>query len=344
MNADWTKPIAQPITGQQIPEFLHGVITPMFTPCNPDNTIDEPGVRAWVDYLIGTGAITTLFPRCGLGRMYTFSYDEVKQIIDVMLDHAGDRIPVMPGTMGEWHDDASNRPDPAIFTRQSIEISQYAQEKGAVAVVLVLPSAIAAVEGVPLEDTIVDYFQAVASEVDVPIVIYQAPGLDPAYNMTPSLLTRLLEISNIAGMKFSSGEIVKLSRLAMAAEGSNFAFIAGDELAFLYAMTIGASGVIGQGCDMNPETLRAVYDRMTTGDINGAREAQLDSVRAIDITQGLDTPVAGFMYAARKGVEVQPYTKSTKKATYGEAAGASISEEQIARFEREMDALRAKYR
>lgn len=343
MRAEWTKSIVQPFTGKKIPAYLHGVIAPMFTPANTDGTIDDGGTCAWIDYLIDTGAITTLFPRCGLGRMYQFSYAEVKQIIDVTVSHAGDRIPVMPGTMGEWHNDLKNRPDPKVFTRQSIELSQYAQSMGAVAVVLVLPSALAPKDGVPLEDTIYEYFAAVASEIDLPIVIYQPPGLDSKYLMTPSLLKRLLEIKNIAGMKYSSGDLPRLSRLAMVARGTNFALIAGDELAFLYTMILGASGVIGQGSTMNPETLRAVYDRMMARDIEGAREAQFDCVRAIDIAEGLDIPTAGLMYAALKGIKVQPYTKMDAKPIYGGPSGVSISDETIARFAREMDALRGKY-
>jgi 4-hydroxy-tetrahydrodipicolinate synthase len=343
MKSDWMKPVVQPYTGKQIPAFLHGVITPMFTPTDAQGEIDEPGVRAWTDYLINTGAVTTLFPRCGLGRMYDFSYDDVKQLTDIVIDHAGDRIPVMPGTMGEWHNNVAQRPEAAVFTRQSIELSQNAQKKGAVAIVLVLPTAIAADPGEVLEDVIFDYFKAVANEIDMPIVIYQPPGLDPNYQMTPSLLTRLLTLPNIAGMKFSSGEIVRLGRLAMVAEGSNFAFIAGDELAFLYAMTIGASGVIGQGCGLNPETLRAVYDRMMVRDIEGARDAQFDSVRAIDVAEGLDIPIAGLSYAQRKGVKVQPFTKMTEKPLYGDTAGSPIPEETMDRVERGLDELRARY-
>ena len=65
----WTTPVTQPFSGQQIPAFLHGVITPMFTPCDADGSLDEAGIRSYTDYLIGMGSITTLFPRCGLGKM-----------------------------------------------------------------------------------------------------------------------------------------------------------------------------------------------------------------------------------------------------------------------------------
>ena len=338
----WTTPVTQPFSGQQIPAFLHGVITPMFTPCRPDGSLDEAAIRSYTDYLIDMGSITALFPRCGLGRMYAFDYDEVKQIIDIVVDQAADRMPVMPGTSGVYDGNPAHRPDPDVFIRQGIELSQHAQKCGAAAVVLVLPAALAPVEGVPLEDTICEYFAAIGAEIDLPIVMYQAPGLPEEYLMTPSLLQRLLTLPNVAGMKYSSGEMVRMARLAMAAEGTNFAFIAGDEIGYLFAITLGASGVIGQGCNTNPEILRAVYDRMWEKDIVGAREALYDSYRAIEVAEGTDCVISGLLYAARKGAHVQGYTKR-HGSPYG-GSGGSVSEERMDRYEREMDALRAKYR
>jgi len=342
MTNDWRTPIVQPYTGRRTPAFLHGVIAPMFTPCHPDHTLDEAGIRSWTDYLVGTGAVTTLFPRCGLGRMYAFAYDEVKRIIDVVIDQAADRVPVMPGTMGVWGRDPARRPDPAAFTRQSIELSQYAEKKGATAVVLVLPAALPPQEGVPLEETIFAYFRAVASEISLPIVMYQPPGLPEEYGMTPSLLRRLLSVRTIAGMKYSTGNMVAFTRLAMVAEDADFAFIAGDEAAFFFAITLGATAVIGQGCDINPETLRAVYDRMMAQDIVGAREAHYDSIRALEAAEGIDCVIAGLTYAARKGAKVQPYTK-VAGSPYRAPADRTIPQDRMDTFEAVIDTLRARY-
>ena len=344
---DWTKLIRQPFCGRDIPAYLHGVIVPMFTPCNADYSLDEAGIRSYTDYLINLDAVTTLFPRCGLGRMYAFSYDETKQLIDIVLDEAAGRKPVMPGTTGMWNKDPKNKPDPKVFTRQSIELSQYAQERGATAVVLVMPEALPMVDGVDIEDTMFDYFKAVAAEIDLPIVIYRPPGLSMDYEITPRLLSRLLTIPQIAGMKYSTDRVATLMGLAMAIpDDSNFGLIAGDELAYYFVIPIGASGVIGQGCDTNPEVLRAIYDCMIGGDLPGATEAAKDAMRAGWACDGnpndkspegynVDAALSGLMYAARKGAKVQPYTKGPSRP---------ISKERMDVFEREMDALRAKYR
>ena len=344
---DWLKPIKQPYSGQDIPAFLHGVIVPMFTPCNADYSLDETGIRSYTDYLIDLDAITTLFPRCGLGRMYAFSYEETKQYIDIILDQTAGRKPVMPGTTGMWDKNPDKKPDPAVFTRQSIELSQYAQERGATAAVLVMPEALRKEDGVDLEDTIFNYYKTVAAEIDLPIFVYRPPGLNMDYEITPRLLSRLLTIPQMIGMKYSTDSVCTFTNLAMAIpEGNNFALIAGDELAYFFVMPLGVSGVIGQGCDTNPEVLRAIYDRMMVNDISGATEAAKDAMRAAWACDGdpnvkspegynVDAALSGLMYAARKGAKVQPYTKGPSRP---------ISEERMDVFEREMDALRAKYR
>lgn len=346
---DWTKPVRQPYTGREIPAFLHGVITPMFTPCTPEHTLDEKGIRSYTDYLINMGSITTLFPRCGLGKMYQFTYDDVKNMIDWVIEAADGRAPVMPGTTGIWNKDKDRtaKPDPADFTREAIELSQYAQQKGATAVVQVMPEAVTPKDGVSLEDTIFTYFKTVAAEIDLPIIIYRPPGLSMDYEITPPLLNRMLnEIPNLAGMKYSTQEIVTIMRLAMAIpEGNNFGIISGDELAFLFTMPLGAVGVIGQGCNTNPEILRAVYDRMMAKDVEGATEAAKDSVRAVDVCNtigggpqkdeyNVDAPLSGLMYAARKGAGVQPFTLGDSK---------DISKARMDDYERDMDALRKPY-
>jgi 4-hydroxy-tetrahydrodipicolinate synthase len=338
----WTTPVLQPFTGQQIPAFLHGVITPMFTPCNQDGSFDEKGIRSFVDYLIGTESITALFARSGLGRMYSFSMEDVKWYTDTIIDQAAERIPVMIGTTGIWGRDFNKRPGNAVFTRQSIELSQYAQKKGAVAAVLVLPMALQPEDGKPLEDTIFSYYKAVGAEIDLPIILYQQPGLAEEYCMTPNLLRRLLTIPNVAGMKYSTGDMVKFSELTMAAEGTNFAFIAGDELAFFFAIMLGASGVIGQGSDVNPETLRAVYDRLMKHDFAGALEAHYDSLRAGLVSEGYDCVISGFKYFASKGANVQPFTRGHGVSDY-RSAPPVIPGDWMAAFSKEIDRLRGKY-
>jgi 4-hydroxy-tetrahydrodipicolinate synthase len=343
--ADWTKLVKIPMGERTVPAFLHGVITPMFTPCDENNKLDEAAIRAYTDYLIDMGSITTLFPRCGLGKMFDFQYDDIKMITDIIIDQAGDRIAVMPGTSGEYHRAPSAKPDAAAYIRESIELSQYAQKKGATACVLTAPEALVLADGVSAEDTIVDYFKTVCAEVDLPVIIYRFPGLDMTYEITPNILSRLLEIPNIAGMKYSTDHIATILRLTMRIpEDHHFGFISGDEIAYYQVIAMGGTGVIGQGCNTNPEVLRAVYDRIVEGDFLGAWKAQEDGLRCIEANTApqqitgpgyrADVPVAGLMYAARKGVNVKAFTLE---------AMDPIPEEHIDHLEKELDAIRKPY-
>ncbi len=326
--------IRQPFSGQDIPRYLHGTIAPMATPCTTDGALDEAGVRAYVDFLIDDLKVDTLFPRGGVGKMYGFSYEQVERLTKTVVDHAGDRAPVVVGTCGMYSGDPAERPAPAIYTRQSIELSQLAQKVGAAAAVLALPMALRAEEGKPLADTICEYYETVAAELDIPIILYQPGGTEQAYRLTPPTLERLLQIPNVVGVKISSGNMVVFGRLAVVAKGTNFAFIAGDERAFIYTMMIGATGVIGRGCNTHAEILRAVYDRMMAKDYDGARKAAWDSVLALEPSNGVDSAIWSLGYAARKGTRVLPHTVVPTRA---------IPNERLDESERALDSIREPY-
>ena len=153
--------IKHAVTDREIPAFLTGVITPMYTPCDREGRLDERGLRSMVDWLKGRKAITTLFPRSGVGKMYTFTFEEVKLITDIVLSQANGEIYVMPGTAGEYDHNPQHKPDPDRYTQHSIELSLYAQQKGATAVVLVVPSALRKEEDKPVADTIFEYYEKV---------------------------------------------------------------------------------------------------------------------------------------------------------------------------------------
>jgi 4-hydroxy-tetrahydrodipicolinate synthase len=334
MTSKWHEPITQPFSGQDIPRYLHGTITPMATPCNSDHTLDEAGIRAYVDFMIDVQKTDTLFPRGGVGKMYAFDYDQAKRLNEIVIDHAADRAPVMAGTCGIYSGNPSGRPDPETYTRESIELSQHAQKKGATAIVLALPRALEVGRGRTLEDTIVEYYRTVADSVDLPVVLYQPGGTEPGYQFTPPMLERLLEIPNVAGAKISSGDMVVFGRLAVAATGTNFAFIAGDERTYIYTMMIGATGVIGRGCNTHPEILRAVYDRMMAKDYDGARQAAWDAVLALESSGGIDSAISSLEYARRKGVDVQPFTLQDARP---------IAHERMDQMVGLLDSLRERY-
>jgi len=341
--------IRHPITGQEVATFLAGVIVPVFTPCGPGGTIDWDGLRNFIIRLRDDPSVTTLFVRSGLGRMYTYTVADTKRAVDIAVEELEGRKPVMFCTSGEYFRDGvppgadisyhrtigQNRPDPAQYLDQTLELTQYAHSHGATAGVLVVPSALLAAPGSSLDETIFNYYETVSKSANLPLFIYNPPDLPEQYNTTRHMAARVSRLRNVAGMKLSTVDMEWMAEIAMAVAGTEFALIAGSECAFYHALLTGACGVIGQGCDVNPEILRAVFDRFMSGDLSGALEAQFDVLRALHLFEGLDAARAGLAYLKRKGLVVQ---------THGRFGEAPVSESVIEQIERELDQLISKYR
>ncbi len=319
---------------KMVPEFLTGVIAPMFTPCKEDGSLDTRGAGEFARFLLDRDAITTIFPRSGLGKMYTFKKNEVKQIIDATMDAVGGKVGIVPGTAGVWDRNFDEKPDAERYTEETIELSQYAQDKGADGVVIVIPEALPEEPKATLNDRMCEYYQRVADTVDLPIVIYHPGAIVEPYRMTPGLFKNLVRIDGIAGMKYSIMDMDKFAAVARFAP-DDFALIAGAESVFLPALALGGVGVIGQGCCVCPEILRAVYDHYNRGEIELARKAQFAVNDLLVASSGMDIAVFGKMYAMKKGYALEPFPRATERA---------VTEEQYKRYATILEKALATYR
>jgi len=341
--------LQHPLTKRMMSPALAGVIVPVFTPCLPGGAIDWDGFRNFVAWLGDHPSITALFVRCGLGKMYTYTLADTKRAIDITMETLDGKKPAMFGTFGEHFrtgmpsgTDLShhrtigkNRPDPKQYLDQTIELTEYAREKGAMAGVLVVPAALRPSEGSTLSETIFDYYRSVAESTDLPLFIYNTPTLPKQYRTSPEMAARVARLDNVIGMKLSSDDMKWLTQIIMATADSEFTMIAGSECTCFHALASGASGVIGQGCDVYPEILRAVFERFMSGDFSGALEAQQDVLRALSFFKGLDAPRSGLAYLKRKGLRCEAYGR------FGEPP---VPENKIKEFEEELDRLIGKYR
>ena len=317
-----------------VSEFLTGVIAPMFTPCNADGSLDKKGAAEFARFLHDRRSVTSVFPRSGLGKMYTFTKNEVKLITDAVIDAVGGEMGVVAGTAGIWDKDPNEKPDPHRYTDETIELSQYAKDKGADGVVIVIPEALPKEPKATLHDRICEYYREVARSVDVPIVLYHPHGVSEPYRMTPALFQNLVRIDGIAGMKYSIPDMHKFAQVARYAP-DDFALIAGDESVFLPALALGAVGVIGQGCCTCPEILRAVYDHFGRGEMELARQAQHAVNFLLEAGAGMDVAVFGKMYAAKTGYHVPPFPRATER---------SLTEDQYAQLSAALEKELVKYR
>jgi len=317
-----------------------GLIAPLFTPFDQQGRLDPAGAANLVRWLVDRRIVSGVFCRSGMGQMFTFSMDDARQLIRAVVQASAGRLAVYAGCAGEWRrDQGQPRPDPRRYTDQSIELAQYALEQGASAAVYILPQALPDPGDGTLEDVIFSYFAAIARTVPIPLFLYQAPGLEPQYNMTPSLLKRLFALKSVRGMKVSTSSHQVFDPLAEAAQGvEHFALIAGAEHFYLEALKLGAHGCIGGGAMTHPEMVFAVGCHYRRGNLAAAEAAAADVLSTLR-AQGelkVDNTVAGKLYFAAQGYPCQPYRRPP---------GSPLpTPEQLAAYTALLDARVAPYR
>lgn len=289
-------------------------MVPMLTPSLEDGSLHEEGIRALVRHFRSLGFISAIFVRSGVGQMYTFSVAEVKHIIDVAVEEAGGEIAILAGAAGEYDNNPAHRPGRERYTEQTVELVSYASEKGCAAAVLALPVALRKEEGRPLSETIYEYIARVSEAANIPLVIYQPPGLEKAYGMTPQLLRRIAGLKMVRGMKYSVGERGPFAAISEVVRGTDFALICGIEEFYLEAMPLGAVGLIAGGCNTHPEILYAIQCAHRDGKGEEAAKAHEDLLRAMRVFDRLDWPTAAIGYMSRIVPDVKPFTRTQIKS------------------------------
>lgn len=323
----------------KVPEHIRGSIAPTFTAFNEDGSLDDAGQRNLLDFMEEQGGVSAYFIRAGMGQMYAFSPDDVKQLVTNVCNHFGGKRPVLVGCNGEWNRDYSKRPDPDTFIKQGVELGKFAQDAGAAGVVHTVPEALE-FNGDSKQALFLRYFGAVCEAIDIPVYIYQPPGSKPEYHLTGDLLARLADIDNLCGAKVSSPDAEIIFNLTYATRDKDFNYIVGCETAFYAGLYAGATAVIGQGSSVNPRVINAVQTAYDKGDRDAALAAQEDTNALV---YGCGNPVDFFKrYATEKGYPVQPHFRAMNPNPYGQDP-SPLTDDAYTTYKRQLEDTLAKY-
>jgi len=318
-----------------------GVIANVFTVFNDDLSLDDNGQRRFLDALVDTESVTAYFVRSGMGQMYSYAADDVKQIAKTACDHLGADVPVLVGAAGIWDRNYDKRPDPERFIEEAIDLSRYAEDSGAAGVVHTLPEAIQSTESRSIDELSVDYFERMVEAVSIPVLIYQPPGTLDEYCVSPDLLARIGAIDGVRGIKVSSPDAGYIFDLCRALAGTDCAFITGNECSWLWGLHCGSPAVIGQGACVNPQILKAAQDRFLKGDLDGAREAQA-SINAL--VEACPNAVDFYKrYRNEQGYTMRTAFRRSGNNPYAEADRLPLSDEEYAAFKPVYEAELARY-
>lgn len=239
---------------------LKGIIPPIITPMNEDESINAGELRNQVNRLIGAG-VHGLFPFGTNGESYILNEQEKEQVLSVVVEETAGRVPVYAGTG-------------CVGTKDTIRMSQMAESLGADVLSVITPWFAKA-----SDDELYDHYCAVAKAVKIPVVLYNIPART-GNSLSPALVKRLSQVENIAGVKDSGGNFDNmLQYLEKTRENKDFAVLSGNDSLILWNLIAGGSGGIAGCANVYPETMTAIYERFMAGDLEGARKAQ-DSIRS----------------------------------------------------------------
>jgi len=227
-----------------------GVMTALVTPFRGD-AIDEEALRRLVDEQIA-GGVDGLVPVGTTGESPTVTVEEHIRIIEIVVQAAKKRVPVIAGT-------GSNS------TRETIELSAAARKVGADGLLLVTPY-----YNRPGQEHLYRHFKAVVEAVPLPAVLYNVPTRT-ASDLLPDTFARLAELPQVVGIKEATGSITRAAQI-LARVGDRVAVLSGDDAVTVPLYAIGGKGVISVVSNVAPAAMSAMWDAAAAGDWKKARE------------------------------------------------------------------------
>lgn len=235
-----------------------GIIVPILTPMNEDETINHTELRRQIDRLIDAG-VHGIFPFGTNGEGYILSTDEKLAVLETCLDEVRGRVPVYAGTG-------------CISTRDTVALSQKAAAMGVDVLSVITPSFAAA-----SQEELYRHYATLAGKVDTPILLYNIPART-GNALQPATVERLSKIPGIIGVKDSSGSFDNILQYIERTRGSGFTVLSGNDSLILWTLLAGGKGGVAGCANVFPTNMVAIYERFRANDIAGARLAQ-DAIR-----------------------------------------------------------------
>jgi len=245
---------------------LKGIIPPILTPMNADETVNLTELRNQIERML-EGGVHGIFPVGTNGEGYILSEEEKIEVLRATIDQVKGRVPVYAGTG-------------CISTRDTIRMSKKAEELGADVLSIITPSfALAS------QKELYDHYVEVAKNVNIPIVLYNIPART-GNKLLPETVAKLAkDVDNIMGAKDSSGDwdnLLAYINLTKDLE-KDFRVLSGNDSLILPCLEAGGAGGIAGCANVYPHVMASIYDLFKEGKLEEAKIAQdsIASFRAV---------------------------------------------------------------
>ena len=265
---------------------LKGCGTALVTPFSADGAVDEAALRSLVEWQIASG-IDFLVPCGTTGEASTLSEAEWLRVVEVVVEVAAGRVPVFAGCTHN-------------ATAETVRRAR-------------LVAAVPGVTGIlsanpfynrPGQEGQFQHFRAVAEAAELPVLLYNIPGRTGA-NLEPATVVRLAALSNVVGIKESSGSVMQITEV-LASVPKGFKVFAGDDGMALPVIALGGAGLISVASNGFPGPVSEMVHAALAGDWVRARERNLRYFRVMQahFLETSPSPVKAVLAMLGKGEDV----------------------------------------
>jgi 4-hydroxy-tetrahydrodipicolinate synthase len=231
-----------------------GIICAMITPLDENQDINPQATHELIDYLIDKG-VYGLFILGTNGECHVLTDDEKVEFAKIVIEHTNNRVPVFVGTGGN-------------STREVIKLSKKMEEVGASALSVITPYFVT-----PTQQELIAHYKAVASVVNLPILMYNMPG-KTGINIEPESVRELAKVKNIVGIKDSGGKLENMKAYLEVTKGEDFSVLSGSDSLILDILKAGGQGAVAATANFLAEIDVAIYNNFIKGDLEAAQKAQ----------------------------------------------------------------------
>ena len=261
-----------------------GTGTALVTPFRTDGSLDEAALRSLVRRQIDAG-INFLVPCGTTGESPTLTHAEHLRVVELTLEIAKGKVPVLAGAGG-------------YNTAEVIALANELQKLGADGILSVTPY-----YNKPTQEGLFQHFKAIASSVNLPIILYSVQGRT-GVNIEPSTVLRLSQVPNIVGIKEASGNVSQMGAILNLVP-KEFLVLSGDDSLTLPLIALGGRGLISVASNEIPAEMTRLVQSALAGDFAEARRLHFHYLSLMDINFIESNPIPVKAALAEMGL-LQP--------------------------------------
>ncbi|TDH63646.1 4-hydroxy-tetrahydrodipicolinate synthase [Dankookia rubra] len=233
--------------------MFKGSMVALITPMRADGSLDEKAFSEFVEWQIAEGT-EGLIPVGTTGESPTLSHDEHKRVVEICVETARGRVPVIAGA-------GSNS------TAEAIDFARHAKKAGADATLVVTPY-----YNKPTQEGLFLHYTAIADAADLPLFIYNIPGRS-VIDMSVETMARLAKHRNIVGVKDSTGNLARPLHTKRAC-GADFIQLSGEDHLAVSFSASGGHGCISVTANVAPRLCAEMHQAWRAGRIGEAMAIQ----------------------------------------------------------------------